>query len=224
MFELSQSQKELLENYLQGVLDINKVHNLTRISSFEEGMCLHIEDSLTGLPEIQDAPDGLYADLGSGGGFPGVPLAILTGRQTLLVDSVQKKMRALADLLAQLNLEKQIKTYSGRIETLSQERKGKFSVVTARALSSLPSLMELASPLLFDGARLICYKSQLPDNELEVARLLEEKLALYLYSDRSLLLSDGETQRRIIVFEKQGEPKVKLPRKLGSAQKHPYQS
>ena len=82
----------LMQRYLDSILEANKVTNLTRITDGEQARLLHIEDSLVGLPEVNEAPTGLYGDLGSGGGFPGVPLALATGRKTLLVDSVKKKM------------------------------------------------------------------------------------------------------------------------------------
>ena len=90
---MSSSPNDLFLPYLQAVLEVNKTTNLTRITSLEDAEMLHIEDSLVGLPEVDDAPEGWYGDLGSGGGFPGVPLALATGRRTLLVVSVKKKMR-----------------------------------------------------------------------------------------------------------------------------------
>ncbi|MEN2518127.1 RsmG family class I SAM-dependent methyltransferase, partial [Acinetobacter baumannii] len=69
----------------------------------------------------------LYADLGTGGGFPGMPMCIMTGRQTLLVDSVQKKVRALEGVAAQLGLGDKVDVYAGRIEDLGRERAGEFS-------------------------------------------------------------------------------------------------
>ena len=114
--------------------------------SFEEGgIVLHLEDSLTGLPFVADAPEGLYADLGTGGGFPGMPMCIMTGRQTLLVDSVQKKVRALEGVAAQLGLGDKVDVYAGRFEDLEPRSASEnSSFLTARALSALGSLMELA--------------------------------------------------------------------------------
>lgn len=91
----------------------------------------------------------------------------------------------------------------------------------ARALSKLSVLMELASPLLVNGGLLICYKANVQEEEWEHALSLQEKLSMRLYSDRTLTLSDGETSRRIITFEKTGRPKLKLPRHVGFAQKKP---
>ena len=73
---LSSSQRQLIEEHLKLVIDANKQINLTRIDSYDEGMLLHVEDSLAGLEELNKAPSGLFGDLGSGAGYPGIPLAI----------------------------------------------------------------------------------------------------------------------------------------------------
>lgn len=98
----------LMQRYLDSILEANKVTNLTRITDGEQACLLHVEDSLVGLPEVNEAPAGLYGDLGSGGGFPGVPLALATGRKTLLVDSVKKKMAIVQSALDDLSLSEQI--------------------------------------------------------------------------------------------------------------------
>lgn len=209
------------QQYLDCVLEANKTMNLTRITSREDAVRLHLEDSLVGLPEVQDAPEGLYGDLGSGGGFPGVPLALATGRQTVLVDSVKKKMAIVANIINQLGLSDQIETCDQRIEELALEQRESFAVLTARALSRLVALLELSSPLLMKGGRLVCYKAQLDEDELKEARAVESLLGMKLISQRETFLSDGETKRTILVFEKVGRPRMKLPRRIGLAQKNP---
>lgn len=211
----------LMQRYLDSILEANKVTNLTRITDGEQARLLHIEDSLVGLPEVNEAPTGLYGDLGSGGGFPGVPLALATGRKTLLVDSVKKKMAIVQSALDDLSLSEQISTSSERIEALPLEYKEKFAVLTARALSKLVSLIELASPLLKNGGRLVCYKAQLSSEELEEALAVQDLVGMKMISQREICLSDGETTRTIVVFEKIGKSRIKLPRRIGLAQKQP---
>lgn len=211
----------LMQRYLDSILEANKVTNLTRITDGEQARLLHIEDSLVGLPEVNEAPVGLYGDLGSGGGFPGVPLALATGRKTLLVDSVKKKMAIVQSVLDDLSLSEQISTSSERIEDLPLEYKEKFAVLTARALSKLVSLIELASPLLKKGGRLVCYKAQLSSEELEEALAVQDLVGMKMISQREICLSDGETTRTIVVFEKIGKSRIKLPRRIGLAQKQP---
>ena len=211
----------LMQRYLDSILEANKVTNLTRITDGEQALLLHIDDSLVGLPEVDEAPSGLYGDLGSGGGFPGVPLALATGRKTLLVDSVKKKMAIVQSALDDLSLSEQISTSSERIEDLPLEYKEKFAVLTARALSKLVSLIELASPLLKKSGRLVCYKAQLSSEELEEALAVQDLVGMKMISQREICLSDGETTRTIVVFEKIGKPRIKLPRRIGLAQKQP---
>ena len=218
---MDERQLDLMYRYLDLILEANKTTNLTRITDHDEAKLLHIEDSLVGLPEIDDAPAGMYGDLGSGGGFPGVPLALASGRQTLLIDSVKKKMALVQQVLDELGLSAQISTFDGRIETLGQQQPRSFAVLTARALSRVVALLELSSPLLIKGGRLVCYKAQVAEDELKEARAVESLLGMRLISCRDTILSDDETQRTILVFEKVGKAQLKLPRRVGLAQKSP---
>lgn len=218
---LNETQTALLDRYLKEILEVNKTTNLTRIESLEEAELLHIEDSLIGVPEINDAPSGRYGDLGSGGGFPGVPVAIVTDRETVLVDSVKKKMKLVSSILDTLQLSDKIKTYDGRIEELASEQSEQFAVLSARALSRLNSLLELASPLLVKGGRLVSYKAQLPEGELDEALAMAHRVGMKFISERSVVLSDGITKRTILVFEKETDPDLSLPRRIGQAQKNP---
>lgn len=215
---MDQKLEQQLKKHLKLVIEANKTTNITRIDSFDEGMRLHVEDSLAGLPEVQQAPEGKYADIGTGAGYPGIPLALATGRNTLLVDSVGKKTAILDGFIEELGLDN-TSTYTGRIEDLAREHAGEFSLITARALSQLSILMELASPLLAQGGYLVCYKGDITQEELDHALGLQNKLGMRFVSDRAFNL--GEAKRHIIVFEKASEPQINLPRKTGFAQKKP---
>lgn len=212
---------KVLDTYLDKIIETNTRINLTRITDKQEGRLLHLEDSLAVLIEMNEAPEGIYGDLGTGGGFPGVPLGIITGRETLLIDSVKKKITVIEDILKDLELDEKISTYNGRIEELALEKPGEFSVLTARALSSLPSLIELASPLLCKGGHLICLKANIEVSEIGAAQVIEDKVGMRLIKDREYDLSDHETHRRVLVFEKYKEPSLTLPRRIGMAQKRP---
>lgn len=209
---------DLLKRHLDLVIEANKTTNITRITSPEEGSLLHVQDSLLGLPELNEAPQGRYVDIGSGAGYPGIPLAIETGRETLLVDSVKKKTNILDSMIAELGLNN-VSTYAGRIEDLAHEHPREFTAVTARALAKISVLMEFASPLLKNGGRLICYKAHIEPEEMDHALSLQETLGMTFISDRESVLE--EYCRHIVVFEKTAKPKIKLPRKMGFAQKKP---
>lgn len=209
-----------MREYLKKVLEANESINLTRVTDNQDAILLHLEDSLAVLEELEKAPEGLYADLGSGGGFPGVPLALASQRQTILVDSIKKKMAVVEQILSDMSLSDQISTYEKRIEELAAEQPEAFSVLTARALTSLPSLLELASPLLRQGGQLIALKSK-EEDEFDNPSL-ENRLGMRCISKRDYYLSDGESYRTVYVFEKYKNPEVKLPRRIGMAQKRPY--
>lgn len=212
------NSRELLDKYLDEILETNKTLNLTRVTDIEAARLLHLEDSLSILEDIEAAPEGTYLDIGSGGGFPGVPLGIMTERDTVLIDSVKKKMTAVGSILNDLQIT-HIKTVGERVEDYSKEHPGEFSVITARAVSSIAALLELASPLLKINGRLILMKSKEKDSFNEEAAL--EKLGMKLISFREYMLSDNETYRCVYIFEKVSEPTVPLPRRVGMAQKRP---
>lgn len=216
---LDEGKKQLVLRHLELVIKANETINLTRIINFDEGLHLHIEDSLAGLPEMEEAPEGLYGDLGSGAGYPGIPLAVATGRQAVLIDARKKKMDVMASIIEELGLKEQIQVYAGRAELLARSHYGEFSVLTARALSKLAVLMELVSPLLETGGMLVCYKAHIEEGEMKRAIEVQQLLGMKLHSDRSFQL--GEYDRRIVTFVKSGKPKIRLPRQEGQAQKNP---
>ena len=218
---VSEEARQRMLTHLELVMEANTRLNLTRISTREDGLLLHIEDSLAGLPEVAAAPQGPLGDMGSGAGFPGIPLALATGRKTVLVESVAKKATALEGFVDELGLRGQVEVFAGRLEELCATRRGSFAVLCARALAQTGALMELAAPLLAMGGRLVCYKAQPSEEELSHALGLQEKLGLTFAGRRDFCLSDGETRRCILVFEKTAKPQVKLPRRTGMAQTKP---
>lgn len=218
--QINEDKADKLNKHLELVLEANKIHNLTSIKNFDDGKILHIEDSLAALPEINSAGEGAMVDLGTGGGFPGIPLAIVTERKTVLVEKTQKKSDCLKSFISELDLESIISVSNLRIEELAVQMPNKFKIATARALSSLSSLLELSSPLLQINGRLICYKADNIEEELSDAMNIQDKLGMKLVSNRYYKLSN-EVNRRIIVFEKINDAEIKLPRKLGFAQKKP---
>ena len=217
---LEPSARALVMRHLELVIEANEKVNLTRIQDTGQAQVLHIEDSLAALPEVNAAPDGLYGDMGSGAGYPGVPLAIATGRQTVLIDARKKKMDVMAGIIDELGLSGQVDVFAGRAELLARTQRETFAVLTARALSRLSVLMELASPLLQRGGRLICYKAVVEEDELHDARRVEPLTGMKLVSTRKFMLQ-GEYDRSVLVVEKVKKPEAKLPRKEGMAQKHP---
>lgn len=218
--EITKEQNALLEKHLDLVLFKNQQLNLTAIKDKDEAKVLHLEDSLAGLEELNSI-DGEFVDMGSGAGFPGIPLSIISGKKSTLVETVGKKADCLKSFIDELNLEAQVSVSNKRIEELAVQRPNSYAAATARALSSLSSLLELAAPLLVINGILICYKASNIDEELNSALNITKKLGFEFVSNRKYILSNN-TEHRIVVFRKVKEADVKLPRKLGFAQKKPF--
>jgi 16S rRNA (guanine527-N7)-methyltransferase len=218
---ISEKQATLLAAHLDYLIKQNSTLNLTRICDEQTGIVLHIEDSLTALPELKTAPKGELIDLGSGGGFPGIPLLVMTLRTGTLVEATAKKARVLLKFVKENDLESKIAIEGQRIEEIARIKGGHFAVATARAVSSLPALMELSAPLLFEGGVLLAYKGNPTTAELDRARSLEELLGMEVAGIRSFTLSDGMTKRSLVRIIKKGEARRDLPRRDGQAQRHP---
>ncbi len=219
--KLTESQKDTLEAHLQFVLEKNTVLNLTRVTDYQQALTLHVLDSLLVLPELMGAPQGMLLDMGTGAGYPGLPLAVLSGRRTLLLDAREKKITALNEFIfSQRGHLANITARSGRAEDLARTSPQGFTAVTARALSALPSLLELASPLLKPGGHLIALKGHPDEAEVHHAEQIKDLVGMRLASRRSYSLPSGE-QRQVFVYERMNVVKMALPRHVGFAQRKP---
>ncbi|MEM8873754.1 MAG: 16S rRNA (guanine(527)-N(7))-methyltransferase RsmG [Planctomycetota bacterium] len=152
--DLTLAQIELLHRHLDLLLEHNQRLNLTAIRDRQLGEVRHTADALTLLPHLGDASS--IADLGSGGGVPGVPLAIaLPHRRFTLIDSVAKKMdacRAMIDTLGLSNVD----VIADRAENVDR----KFDAVVARAVAPMKKLVAWSKPLLNDGGVLLALKGR----------------------------------------------------------------
>lgn len=220
--ELDEVDKEKLLRHIHLVIQKNDSINLTRITSPEEAIVLHIEDSLSALSELRDV-EGEFCDIGTGGGFPGIPLGIASHKRGVLLDSVKKKARAVQEFIEDLGLEGSLQCFGKRSEEFAREQGERFSCVIARAVSALPVVEELATPLLKRGGRLIAMRGTEPVEEQERALLAAAKLGLEFVRKREFEIGDvGERyQRSLYVFERRGGAQVALPRRPGMAVKKP---
>ncbi|MDR2672330.1 MAG: class I SAM-dependent methyltransferase [Coriobacteriales bacterium] len=213
-------QRQVLFDHLQCVLSNSDKINLTSIKSSKAGEVLHIEDSLRVLPEVLKAPEGSLIDIGSGTGYPGIPLAVCTGKKTLLVESIAKKGAILDRFVASNGLGGLIEIVSERSETVALERPEQFSVATVRAVGQLPTVVELAAPLLMNKGLLVALKGRPTDVEIARGVQAGNLVGLSLVSSRRYKLSNGSC-RSVYLFRKDGEPVVSLPRRPGMANKRP---
>jgi 16S rRNA (guanine527-N7)-methyltransferase len=171
--ELTTAARAAIDGHVRLLLAWNRAINLTAIRDPGEVAVAHVVDSLAALAVLRERKVDRLVDLGSGGGFPGVPLAIaLPAEQALLLDSVGKKVRFLGTVVDAVGLTGRVEAHAGRVETLARDpahREG-WPAVTARAVAGLPDLVELAFPLLEPGGMLVAWKRGEIGAELAAAR------------------------------------------------------
>lgn len=219
--DASPIQLEALSRHLDLVLQRNRVVNLTRIDDVESGAYLHVIDSLLLLGAFEAAPAGAFVDIGTGAGFPGIPLAVMTGRRATLVDSVAKKVAAVRDFVAELGMADTVRAEHVRIEDLARAEHGRYAVVTARAVAQTNVLVEYAAPLLRGGGRLVVAKARPSDEEIATADRAAAICGLRRVSREAYELPHELGHREVICYERVGKPKVKLPRPAGTAKRSP---
>lgn len=220
-FSLTDEQRCLMERHLELVVERNKSVNLTRITDPEEALFLHIMDSLLLKDALDACPAGPFVDIGTGAGYPGIPLAIATGRKACLVDSVGKKVAAVRDFIAELGLEDRVRAEACRIEDLGRKERGRYSAAVARAVAPAGVLIEYAAPLLKKGGRVIIAKAHPSDGEIETAGSVAKICGLAHVSRETFELPRDLGHREVMVYERVGNPRIKLPREVGRARHQP---
>lgn len=214
---LTDRQTDLLVRHAELVLEHNQYLNLTRITEPENVIDLHIVDSLSFLPHVE-TPGGRWLDIGSGAGYPGIPLAIL-GYDVTLCESVKKKAAFLATAVSDLGLATEVLPL--RAEEVAVANPGSFDVVIARAVSSLPALVELASPLLRPGGCLIAMKGRPEAAERENVLAACAIVGMKPKQETDYQLPNGDL-RSVFVYTRTGKARVSLPRRPGMAQRQPF--
>jgi 16S rRNA (guanine527-N7)-methyltransferase len=217
--ELEPGEAEQLGRYLAILLASNEVLNLTAITDPAEAWTRHILDALTLMPLLAEAPEnGTVADVGSGGGVPAIPLAIVLPRlRFTLIESTAKKAAFLEATIAALGLANAT-VNSDRAEEIAQDRRGlreSFDVVTARALGRMNVAAELCIPLCRVGGRVVFVKGQKADEELEEARP-----ALEILGGAHAGTLDTPTGR-LVVIEKASRTPRTYPRAAGEPKRKP---
>lgn len=214
--QASPDQASKLAAHAELVLKLNERLNLTRIVDHEDVLVLHIVDSLAFVPLIGPLR-GNVLDIGSGAGFPGIPLAIM-GHSVSLCESIRKKAAALEEIVGALALT--VTVFPRRAEELAASSPAAFDVVTARAVSGLGALIELAAPLLSQGGRLVALKGMPEAQETERADRVAEICGMSLVSMVRYELPRGEA-RTVFEYRKVARAKIELPRRPGLAQRAP---
>ncbi len=220
---LSEEQKEQFIKYYCMLYEKNKVMNLTAVTEWDEVQIKHFLDSLL-LKEVTDlSADRKVLDLGTGAGFPGIPLKIaFPNLHISLADSLNKRIRFLDEVINELGL-KNIETIHARAEDLGR-RKGyreSFDLVVSRAVANLSSLSEYCLPFAKTGGLFISYKSSEIDEELESAKNAIKILGGGNAKKVICPLPCTDMERAFVIIEKKRTTPSRYPRKAGTPSKEP---
>ena len=213
---------EKLERFYFLLTEKNRHMNLTAITEYDEVMRKHFADCLVVLKFQSFSAGQRILDLGTGGGFPGIPLKIfLPETEFVLMDSVRKKLVFLEEVINELEL-KNISVIHGRAEDLahSEEYREQFDLVLSRAVSNLSSLSELALPFVKTGGRFISYKGDNGKDELSRADNAISVLGGQVEILNEYALPGGD-RRCLIFINKEKKCPMKYPRKAGTPTREP---
>ena len=211
--ELNGLQLEQLLLYQQELLDWNSRFNLTAITDPEEVLFRHFLDSLS-LLMAYDRPEARLLDIGAGAGFPGLALKIVRPQwHVTLLEATNKKVLFLRHMIEILQLTG-IEAVHGRAEELAHkaEYRASFDVVTARAVASLPTLLEYAAPFCRVGGRIILPKKGELVEELAHGKRAARQVGAVLKDDVPVTLPGLEDGRRLLVWEQQELCPAQFPR------------
>jgi 16S rRNA (guanine527-N7)-methyltransferase len=203
-----------VDGHVRLLLAWTEAINLTAIRDPAEVARRHVLDSLAALPLLRARGIGRLLDIGSGGGFPGLPLAAAVGAErVLLVDSVGKKVRFLQTVVEATGLAGCVVAEQARVETLAHDPRdrGAWPAVTARAVASLAELVEVGLPLVAPGGVLVAWKGPSLDEELAAARPALRALAAGRVEIVEPRLP-GIEDHRLVVVERGGPIDPRYPR------------
>lgn len=216
------SQASLMVRHLELLIEKNKVVNLTRITDLNEAVTLHLVDSLLPLSceAVSASESDRFLDMGTGGGFPGIPFGVMTGAHGVLIDSVGKKVDAVNSFITEIGL-RRLSAIHTRVEDYALTHGGSQTIVLARAVAQTNTLVEYAAPLLSRNGLLIVQKGHPEQSEIEAGVRAGEICGLSLVSRETFELPRGLGHREVLVFRKVAKPRIRLPRKVGTAKKSP---
>ena len=220
---LNEVQKQQFITFYEYLVEKNKVMNLTGITEFQEVLIKHFLDSLACVKAVDMSRIKRIMDIGTGAGFPGVPLKIAFPHlEACLLDSLKKRVNFLEETFQLLKLEN-ITAIHGRAEEYAKNKQYRetYDLCVSRAVSNLATLSEYCLPYVKTGGYFISYKSGTVQEEVEQAQKAVKILGGKIQDVVYFQLPDSEIQRSLVVIEKIKATPGRYPRKAGTPLKEP---
>ena len=222
---ISLEKKQICQflTYYEILTEWNSFMNLTAITDFSEVVRKHFIDSLLVLKCLDFQNEMSLIDVGTGAGFPGIPLKIMVPHLRItLLDSLQKRITFLEEVINKLELT-DIEAIHGRAEDFAKSGKlrEKYDFCVSRAVSNLSTLSEYCIPFVKVGGIFVAYKSDTIEEELKSADKAFSLLAGFLKEKVDLILPGSKEKRCILLIEKRKKTPMKFPRKAGVPAKEP---
>lgn len=218
---VTENQKNQFITYYESLIEWNQVMNLTAITDFEEVLEKHFLDSLSIVKILDLSKKENLIDVGTGAGFPGLPLKIIFPKlKVTLLDSLNKRIEFLNHLIKKLDL-KDIECIHGRAEDFAKNSlyREQYDLAVSRAVANLSTLSEYCIPFVKKGGIFVSYKAEKAEEEIK-----DSKNAISLLGGKIKkceIFSLGNNIRKMILIEKEENTSMKYPRKAGLPSKKP---
>ncbi len=213
---LSQDQEDKIFKFYNMLIEKNKVMNLTRITDRQDFITKHVLDSLL-IAKVKDVTGSKILDIGTGAGFPGIPVKIFfPDTEILLLDSLKKRLVFIDEVIKELGLEN-ISTIHGRAEDVGHQEnmREKFDLVVSRAVAEMSILSELSIPFVKKNGSFVAYKSAESGNEISDAEKHIQILGGNIESIQDVPLYGTDIIRKMVTIKKSGNTPKRYPRKPG---------
>ena len=218
---ISEDEIENFKIYMELLLEWNEKINLTAITNEDDIILKHFVDSLTIKKYISE--NEKIIDIGTGAGFPGIPLAIMNKNNKItLMDSLNKRIVFLNDVIDKLKLTN-VKAIHSRAEELARNKnhREKYDIAVSRAVANLSTLVEYMLPFVSVGGKCICMKGPNIEEELKNAKNAIKELGGEIIKIENFKLPESDNERNIVIIKKVKETSNKYPRKSGTPSKEP---
>lgn len=211
------------ELYMRGILEWNKKVNITSITEETEFIEKHFIDSILCVPYDEFQSSLNIIDIGTGGGFPGIPLALAApDKQFVLIDSLNKRIKIINELCETIGINN-VTAIHGRAEEIARKKghRERYDLCVSRAVANLATLSEYCLPFIKQGGYFLAYKGPDLEQELDQSKKAICVLGGEIKRQETSLLEDFYLKHKIVFIEKKVKTPSKYPRKAGTPSKEP---